>query len=381
MLSKNRILLNIKPVFYYLSILGNHITGNLGKRLPHLTWFGNLEKISLTQVGNQDRFRAKTEFKTAKNEKISELNSYNTSIKYELVKAYYKEVDKVDISCVKNVIYPDELIFMFQIGEVDNSHNNNFKSRIIFTLEILLLLEEYLLKDEIKNIYFIGHSEGMVSSIIMSYIIMCIQNKMFSKMNNIYDCAINEFFGEHIEEKRALYNLKNILGKISVVGSGGFPLVFNDKNIFDEYYKLIEHRYIHFLLKSGDSDNYDEFIFSDRNKNKRNNNDLSLSCDIIYNDDTYTTISNFELIPIILSLSVVSLGEVEYVEPELNVDDVFFTAEYFHNYENYRRNISYILYDDIVELMQKFKEKDGEKTVYNEGGNYKRYIKYKIKNK
>lgn len=134
----------------------------------------------------------------------------------------------------------DDLIICFNIGRRSKPYSNfciNGTENCYDTNDLLTLykeLEKYLLNDNYNNIYFIGHSAGFSNIVLFTFFLMTLTNNdIMQKYSKIYSSLIDLKFKEEICKK------------IHICGGGGFPLIFDDYDMFKFYYEFYGGRYLH----------------------------------------------------------------------------------------------------------------------------------------
>ena len=93
------------------------------------------------------------------------------------------------------------------------------------------------------QIILCGHSNGMAAATLTSIIFLCFMNLEY--LMNPLNIDMFDNFREKIIEKLPIYDFLSTKS-LFVVGSGGFPLLFNNEQ-FELYYKFIKGRYIHIV--------------------------------------------------------------------------------------------------------------------------------------
>ena len=130
--------------------------------------------------------------------------------------------------CIGDIAFyrqSNRLIICFNVGKVECIgfvDNNKVKEWLN-----LKIVKEHLYNDEYDYILFCGHSNGMATATLTTFVIF------------LY------YMGYYEEDDFKLE--KNILDKINVCGTGGFPCVFNDEDTFKAYYNALKGRYLHII--------------------------------------------------------------------------------------------------------------------------------------
>ncbi len=93
------------------------------------------------------------------------------------------------------------------------------------------------------QIILCGHSNGMAAATLTSIIFLCFMNLEY--LMNPLNIDMFDNFREKIIEKLPIYDFLSTKS-LFVVGSGGFPLLFNNEQ-FELYYKFIKGIYIHIV--------------------------------------------------------------------------------------------------------------------------------------
>lgn len=108
--------------------------------------------------------------------------------------------------------------------------------------QMLMGLKDYLY--DVEQIVFMGHSNGMASSILTAFLFCCMKNKEFYLKN---ENSFDEHGKKFIEDSKEIF--KDILDKLTiyVVGTGGFPVLFETQSKFREFYDEIKGRYVHIV--------------------------------------------------------------------------------------------------------------------------------------
>lgn len=144
-------------------------------------------------------------------------------------------------------INPSEYIIVFNIGHRERIASteltsNNIQHLIKFVGKILGLLFSGA-----EKIVLCGHSNGMVSATFTSVLLMCLsdyafayefaqrgilKNEIYNDVYKYYDPSL--FFG--------------ITDKLCVCGTAGYPILFNEPQLFEYYFNALKGRYLHIGL-------------------------------------------------------------------------------------------------------------------------------------
>jgi hypothetical protein len=180
------------------------------------------------------------------NDKDTHIPNPNITLKLILITDCWNE------GCINKKIYffedtkHNDLIIFFNIGiVVVNNPINVDKLQEWLTDEDV---NKTIFNKKYRKIYLFGHSNGMVSSTLLSYYLMlCVK----------YELSEDFYIPEN-----------DITNKINICGTAGFPEIFEDEESFIEYYNFYKGRYLH--ICSGLNYNIkDEYLKMDNDINKK----------------------------------------------------------------------------------------------------------------
>lgn len=184
------------------------------------------------------------------------LSNLQSNIKYlESIKCFFTGCIS-DITVLEVFFNGNYYIYVYSaIGNLMHHMNNSILSYTDGKLGILLKkMVKYYSSDKYKKIVFCGHSNGMTSSVYISYVLSIVTSyanpeheasKTF--LSNIK--KINEPEKLNIPKITDLYKgyVDVIRSKTFVCGTGGFPIIFRTQGEFDNYYNYINKSYIHIV--------------------------------------------------------------------------------------------------------------------------------------
>lgn len=106
------------------------------------------------------------------------------------------------------------------------------------------------IKDDLSTstqIVFIGHSNGMASSILTAFLFCCIKSRdLLDKYMSYFDQRTHSFLHNLILNEEGLYeSIKRCT--LYVVGTGGFPVLFESKQEFKDFFNEMKGRYVHIV--------------------------------------------------------------------------------------------------------------------------------------
>jgi hypothetical protein len=148
--------------------------------------------------------------------------------------------------CTNNVflLKLDTLVILhFPIGNVADPMQIIIKTKINEFITWLQSIKDIIYKN--KQLLLCGHSNGMSSATKISFIFLYLSNKLDT-----------EIFSEIINNNKDLFdNLEQIKHEwsfltdteIFVCGTGGFPVLFSNEELFKNYYHSINSRYLHIV--------------------------------------------------------------------------------------------------------------------------------------
>jgi hypothetical protein len=111
--------------------------------------------------------------------------------------------------------------------------------------DMLKELKEHLINT--SQLVLIGHSNGMASSILTAFLICCMRNyEFYTRHSKSFDDRMLIFVKNLIQNEKEIYEaLERIT--LYVVGSGGFPVLFESQEEFKDFYNEIKGRYVHIV--------------------------------------------------------------------------------------------------------------------------------------
>ena len=173
---------------------------------------------------------------------------------------------KIEHKAVHTFITDGTMMVVFDVGTT----TSNEEPLIIKEkqLELIAWIErtlDYIYSENVNHILLCGHSNGMASATIIANILIYLHGSLFNrrakpleamrivtglglvdKLDNIY----NNLIRTTQTKKEKHDKIKEI--KISVIGSGGFPVIFKTKEEFDSFYNSLGRRYLHIGLCKND---------------------------------------------------------------------------------------------------------------------------------
>lgn len=192
------------------------------------------------------------------NEKLPNytLSNLQSNVKYlESIKCFFTGCIS-DITVLEVSVNGNYYIYVYSaIGNLIHHMDNSILSYTDGKLGILLKkLIKYYLSDKYKKIVFCGHSNGMTSSVYISYVLSIV-----TYYANPTDEACKTFYSKiqkinkpeelNIPKITNLYKgyVDIIRSKTFVCGTGGFPIIFRTQDEFDNYYNYINGNYVHIV--------------------------------------------------------------------------------------------------------------------------------------
>lgn len=104
---------------------------------------------------------------------------------------------------------------------------------------------DYGYQNKVSQLVLCGHSNGMGAATVTAYLLTCIQNNdYFLKNRDKLGDECVRFLHKMKQNQTLVTFLTNV--KLFVVGSGGSPVLF-DKGEFEEFYNLLDGRYVHIM--------------------------------------------------------------------------------------------------------------------------------------
>ena len=176
---------------------------------------------------------------------------------------------KIEHKAVHTFITDGTMMVVFDVGTTTSN-----EEPLIIVTEVETLIKwinktlDYMVDKNVNHILLCGHSNGMASATIIAYLLTYLQYKLVYRTNPIYyKWKDSDIFikldalhrtlllkkSEEEEEKKRnkmIIIIKSI--KISVIGSGGFPVIFKTKEEFDSFYNSLGKRYLHIGLCKND---------------------------------------------------------------------------------------------------------------------------------
>jgi len=142
--------------------------------------------------------------------------------------------NRILFNCQKVLLFEigNNLIINFNIGVRNDIRTINNDSVNKFILENYDIIND----PKYNSILLCGHSEGMVASQLISYVLMCYEDESLFKKNR------SLFTSDEIIKID-----KSITEKICICGSGGYPFLFQNEEQFKEYYTYYKGRYLHIV--------------------------------------------------------------------------------------------------------------------------------------
>ena len=161
----------------------------------------------------------------------------------------------------------DKLIITFGVGETYSKYYNTFKNiqDLNYLKTFLNHLKLIIDTKSIVEILLCGHSNGMSSATITSFILLYLKLNgeefvHFCTLFNVYiqnnskvieevDDPTKDQLFDHLNRVKSDW-VERIQGiKIFVVGTGGIPVIFFTEEQFSTYYNLLNGRYLHLSSK------------------------------------------------------------------------------------------------------------------------------------
>lgn len=182
-----------------------------------------------------------------------------------------KEYKCFTTGCSNNKTYLLKLdkiiILFFPLGEIASPLIIMREVHIEIFINWLNNIKPFI--EQNKQLLLCGHSNGMSSSVKISFIFLFLADKI-DLTKEIFQHIFNnnkKLFDELESIKSQWTFLKNI--DIYVTGTGGFPVLFNNSNQFKEYYNLMSGKYLHIV--SGFGNDYIKLLYLKNNKELYNN--------------------------------------------------------------------------------------------------------------
>lgn len=141
-------------------------------------------------------------------------------------------------------VSPVEYVVVFNIG---------YRKRID-TMEVSQQDMTYLIKfigkilgllfSGAKRILLCGHSNGMVSATLTSVLLMCLADPTFASEFADRDILSYSLY-QNVFQQYDPTLFVGIVDHLCVCGTGAFPLLFDDLQLFDYYFQTLKGRYLH----------------------------------------------------------------------------------------------------------------------------------------
>jgi hypothetical protein len=334
---------NADIISNYVGILGTYLGGHIQDTDYRKLYFG--KKTTSIFSLNEEQLK--------KLDVIDKLNDIGKDVNYSVIS------HKKEFAIVQKNNHMDQLIFLFPVGKCAFYTVSSFRSKIMSILDMIIGVNELLINKDILTIHLIGHSYGMVIATLFSYLLLCIDDDEFCKMNSIIDCVISEY-RDNPDFLQIFDNLKKnkVFYKLHVCGGGGFSLPFENGDIFNYYYEKIQQRYIHFVIIVNNQ--LDSLIFC--NENNRKSTDVD--CQEMDESEEPVKSSNFKLTSINVNIKNIAesttdiktpveidleLG-IKYGKPHRKTSFIpgYTPIPQLHNYDFYRLIISLIYSEKIM---------------------------------
>ena len=191
-----------------------------------------------------------------------ELPNYNLSnsqsnVKYLESFSCFFTGCKSDITVLEVSVNDNFYIYIYSaIGDLKHHLDNSILSYNNGNLGIFLKeIIKYYLSKKYKKIVFCGHSNGMSSSVYISYVLSIITS--YANPDDVGSDLI--LTKKNVEENMIKYlnvpkitdlykgHVDLIRSKTFVCGTGGFPIIFRTQDEFNNYYSYINGSYVHIV--------------------------------------------------------------------------------------------------------------------------------------
>ena len=334
---------NTDIISNYVGILGTYLGGHIQDTDYRKLYFGK----KTTSIFFLDKEQLE------KFDVIDKLNDIGKDLIYSVI------LDKKEFAIVQKNNHADQLIFLFPVGKCEFYTVSSFSSKIMSILDMIIGVNELLMNKNILTVHLIGHSYGMVIATLFSYLLLCIDDDKFCKMNSIIDCVMSEY-RNNPDFLQIFENLKKnkVFYKLHVCGGGGFSLPFENEDIFNYYYEKIQQRYIHFVIIVNNQ--LDSLIFCNENSRKP----TDIECQEMNESTEPVKSSNFKLMTINVNIKNIT-ESTTYIKTPVEIDlelgikygkpqrKTYFIPGYtpipqLHYYDFYRLIISFIYSEKIM---------------------------------
>lgn len=196
------------------------------------------------------------------------------------------------------------------------------------------------LNETADEIVLCGHSNGMVAATFTAFLLAClarINEDYFIHQQLVDYRTINEIVPDN--DYRRIYLCNNVVNKLVVCGTGGFPLLFRTKEQFDTFYDILQGRYLHVCIgfQYADIIEVDPYIGS---RNNLHNFDYHIYTYIDY------PVTNEMLVSDAGETYYAGLGHPDRSDTNLKIEyvynnDMFRFKTFLHNYLLYRRTLTW----------------------------------------
>jgi len=142
--------------------------------------------------------------------------------------------------------YFDYHDFYNTYGQTDSNLGQN-----VFSFDMFLEMLDGIKSDiiECNQICFFGHSAGMASSILSSFLLCCIKNNEFYEKNKSKFKDGKELTDFFKDMKTYFSDVCEAIRNITlfVCGTGGYPILFEDEDEFKLFFDEMKGRYVHIV--------------------------------------------------------------------------------------------------------------------------------------